>query len=218
MNVLVVAAHPDDEVLGCGGAMAKHIEAGDAVTVLILGRGLGARGDAAEKEYHSLEEQCRSALAALGVDQVELRDHPDNRFDTVPLLDIIRDIETIKSTCQPERVYTHARDDLNIDHRVTYDAVLAAFRPQPGEPCKSVLTFEVMSATHWRGDSFSPSLYIDISSVADRKWAALACYSGEMREPPHARSIEGVKAQAQFRGAVIGRDLAEAFVPVRIIE
>ena len=218
MRVLVVAAHPDDEVLGCGGAMAKHVENGDVVNVLILGRGLGARGEASAQALKKLEQQSRSALAALGVDEIHFRDFPDNRFDSVALLDIVIEIENVKTLCNPERIYTHAARDLNVDHRRTFDAVMAAFRPQPDEGCATILTFEVMSATHWHAESFTPSVFIDISAVAEKKWAALECYKDEMRPSPHARSIESIKAQSQFRGALVGREAAEAFVPARIIE
>lgn len=216
-RVLVVAAHPDDEVLGCGGAMARHVRQGDQVAVLILGRGLGARGEAENAALSQLERDSRAALAELGVTDVRYEDFPDNRFDTVPLLAVAQAVEKVKAELRPERVYTHAAQDLNIDHRICFDAVMAAFRPQPGEPCREILTFEVMSATHWRAEEFRPTVFMDIADVLDRKLAALARYDSEMRPWPHARSVEAARVQAQWRGALVGVAAAECFVPARMV-
>lgn len=216
-RILVVAAHPDDEVLGCGGAMARHALQGDDVSVLILGRGLGARGEAESLALSQLERDSRIALAELGVSDVRYRDFPDNRFDTVPLLSVAQAVEEVKIELRPERVYTHAAQDLNVDHRVCFEAVMTAFRPQPGEACREILTFEVMSATHWRAETFCPTVYMDISAVLERKMAALACYHSEMRAWPHARSVEAVRIQAQWRGSLVGLEAAECFVPARMM-
>ena len=215
-SVLVVAAHPDDEVLGAGGAMARHTQAGDPVSVLILGRGLAARE--ARPDFAGLEAECRAALAELGVEDVRFEDFPDNAFDTVPLLEVARAVERVASAVKPRRIYTHSATDLNVDHRIANEAVMIAARPLPGASVAEVFAFEVASATHWGNDAFRPTAYIDISASLERKLSALACYASEMRPFPHARCIEAQRAQAAWRGAQVGVAAAEAFETLRIVE
>ena len=118
MHVLIIAAHPDDEIIGAGGSIAKHVSLGDQVSVLILGRGLAARGNTDEAKFNELKKQCLQANKILGVTEVLFNDFPDNAFDSVPLIEIIRTIENVKNNINPERVLTHAPNDLNIDHRL----------------------------------------------------------------------------------------------------
>ncbi|WP_018969630.1 PIG-L deacetylase family protein [Rubritalea marina] len=222
-NILVVAAHADDEILGCGGTMAKHADAGDDVAVIFLTNGVGSRG-AGEEDSQNVELRDCSAQKALGIvgarslTRLEL---PDNAMDSVSRLEIIQALEPYIKSFQPETIYTHHGGDLNIDHRRVLEAVLTACRPQPGSFLSQIYSFEVASSTAWQGSSlssaFSPNHYIDISQQLDRKLTALEAYSEEMRDFPHARSIKALEVQAKFRGAQVGLEAAEAFVLERSI-
>lgn len=215
MRVLCVAAHPDDEVLGVGATLAKHALAGDEVRVLILGTGALARTGTGEADVASLG---RSAMFVADVLRVEtfLAAFPDNRFDTVPLLDIIRVIESRIASLRPEVVYTHSSADLNVDHRITHDAVRVACRPVAGCTVQRLLAFETPSATEWGAGTFSPSVFVDVAGPPwARKMEALGRYHSEMRPAPHPRSFNSIAALAQWRGSMAGLALAEAFELIR---
>lgn len=224
MRVLVVAAHPDDEVLGCGGAIAQHTGNGDDVYVLVLGEGITSReqrgGPRDEMALAELRASARRAAELLRVKQLALREFPDNRFDTVALLDIVKVIEEVKAVAEPEVVYTHHWGDLNVDHRRTCDAVLTAFRPLPGERARELWAFEVPSATGWwipsERATFMPNAFFDISSTLSLKVAALEAYHGEARAYPHPRSPAAVRALAQYRGTQAGVEAAEAMALLRL--
>jgi LmbE family N-acetylglucosaminyl deacetylase len=223
MNVLVVGAHPDDEVLGAGGAIVRHVDAGDVVTVLILGSGLSARlrgPDAlASQDLDALQVDARTAADVLGVSDLRLLDLPDNRFDSLALLDIVKSVEGVVDAVEPQVVYTHHPGDLNIDHQRTVAAVLTACRPQPGHSVRRILAMEVPSATGW-GDpaqAFVPSVFLDIGAVLERKLQAMAAYRSELRAYPHARSLESIEARARAWGSQVGLVAAEPFVLLREI-
>jgi len=220
-SVLVVAAHPDDEILGCGGAMAQHIEKGDEVHVLILAEGMTSRDTSRDrsKREGDLSELAKTAHAAneiIGVSSLYLHDFPDNRMDSLDLLDVVKVVESFIEKYQPSVVYTHHRGDVNIDHTVIHDAVVAATRPQPNHCVKTVLFFETASSTEWRPPQshpgFYPNYFVDISKSLDKKLGALDAYTTEMRDFPHARSVEALSHLAKWRGASIGVDAAEAFI------
>ncbi len=208
IQVLVVAAHPDDEALGAGATLAKHVLAGDEVRILILGKGRpGAGSDTA----------AFAAADAIGA-RMTLHDLPDNEFDTVPLLRIVKLVEEAIIEHQPGIVYTHHVGDLNVDHRRSHEAVLAACRPQGDCPVRQIIAFEVPSATEWGLASFRPTLFVDVSGEPwARKRKALACYRSEMRSFPHPRSPAAIGALAMWRGATAGVQMAEAFELVREI-
>lgn len=223
MKILCVAAHPDDEVLGCGGTLARHVAAGDAVHVCLVAEGLTSRqggGDAAE--LAELAATARRADARLGVRDTRLLGLPDNRLDELPRLEVIQRIEQVIAEIQPEVIYTHAAADLNIDHQIVHEAVLTACRPVPGQGVKRILCFEVPSSTEWRGAGsacpFVPNWFVDISNTLADKLAALGEYAGEMRPWPHARSIEACEHLARWRGASVGVAAAEAFMLARHCE
>lgn len=220
-NVLVVAAHPDDEALGCGGTVARHSAAGDRVKIVFLADGEGARREAA----HSVEARqvaARRAATILGADAPHFVDLPDNRLDSVPLLDVIVRLERAIDGYAPDFVYTHAGGDLNVDHRIVHQAVATLFRPLPGARWRGLFAFEVPSATEWStramGAAFVPDRFVDIAATLERKMEALRAYEREMRAFPHARSNEGVRALATWRGASAGVMAAEAFQTIRWIE
>lgn len=222
MTVLVVAAHPDDEVLGCGGTIAWHTRRGDRASLLVLGEGVTSRstGDVGSA-LAELKGNARCAAEILGIADLFFRDFPDNRFDSVPLLDLVKAVEEVKERVLPDVIYTHHWGDLNVDHRLTFDAVLAAFRPLPGERVREMWAFEVPSATGWGSPSgasaFVPACFVDISATLDRKIAALKAYCGEIRDYPHPRSPEALRALAEYRGSQTGVDAAEAMALIRMI-
>jgi N-acetylglucosamine malate deacetylase 1 len=221
MKILVVAAHPDDETLGAGAAMAKHMAQGDNVSVLILGTGIASRkekGADISAEVKSLRACAKKALAKLGVKDVDFLDFPDNRFDSANLIDIVKAVESAVESKKPEMVYTHHWGDLNIDHRITFNAVMTACRPL-GSPVKKILCFEVLSSTEWNvqnsANAFMPNVFINVTGTIDRKLAAMGEYAGEIRQFPHPRSIETVRSLSRVRGSQAGYEAAEAFVLAR---
>lgn len=225
MNVLVVAAHPDDEVLGCGATIARHADRGDVVRVLILGEGITSRheqrDDADPAELRALRDAAARASEVLGVKELQLRDLPDNRFDTVPLLDVVKIVERTVEAWQPELVYVHHGGDLNVDHAVTFRAVLTATRPVPGCVVQTLLAFEVPSATEWAfgrlATRFAPDTFVDVEATLARKIAALREYDGELRAFPHPRSGEGLDVVARRWGSTVGIGAAEAFETIRAV-
>ncbi len=217
-TVLVVAAHPDDEVIGMGGTIARHAENHDKIHVLYLSDGVGARGGGNDVQVQKRRSCALGALAVLGANSAGFKDFPDNEFDSVPLLRIVQAIETVKASFVPDIVYTHHGGDLNIDHQVTCQAVLTAFRPQPMEACREIMSFEVCSSTEWaysRTDPFLPDTFVDISDYLTRLEEACRCYGAEFRDDPHARSVEAILTNVQNRGRSVGVNAAEAFVTLR---
>lgn len=220
MNILVVAAHPDDEVLGCGGTIARHSEQGDNVHIVILAEGITSRDNARDlnnrkDQLTRLSEYARRAGEVLGVRSVALEGFPDNRMDSANLLDVIKVVEGHIARVSPGILYTHHGGDLNIDHRIVHNAAITACRPFPGQTVDTLLFFEIPSSTEWQvpytEDPFWPNWFVDISGTLDRKLEALSVYSSEMRTWPHPRSGEGIEHLARHRGASIGCTAAEAF-------
>ena len=223
-TVLIVAAHPDDEVLGCGGVMAKHADSGDAVHVLFVADGVGARGGAKapKGELARRKAAARRAAKILGANAPQFLDFPDNRLDGVDLLDVTKAIEAFAANLKPSIVYTHHGGDLNIDHRLVHQAVVTAFRPLPGAPTRNILAFETLSSTEWAtpaiGQAFQPDRFIGIEKQLKRKLGAIDVYRDEMRPFPHPRSPNAVRALAVLRGSAAGLPAAEAFMTVRWVE
>lgn len=223
MNVLFVAAHPDDEVLGCGGTILGLSRAGHRVSIAILGEGLTARRDARERAataaLRDLRACSREAARVLGAHEVTHHALPDNRFDTLPLLEIVKLVEAEITRVRPRVVYTHHGGDLNVDHAVVHRAVLTATRPVPGQGVREVYAFETPSSTEWAftasATPFRPNVFADIAGDLEGKLRALSCYPSEVRAFPHPRSAEGLRAIAQRWGAVAGCEAAEAFELVR---
>ena len=217
-KILVVAAHPDDEVLGCGGTIARHASVGDTVSVLLLSEGATSREPTdAEGDVSALRRAAVEASRTLGAVEPRFCGFPDNRLDTVPLLDVIKAIEVVVDAIEPEIVYTHHQGDLNVDHRIAHQAVATACRPLPGASVNGIYAFEVVSSTEWQTSmsSFRPNRWINIKPFLHRKLRALEAYSSEMRPFPHARSFEAVDALARVRGASAGLEAAECFMVVR---
>lgn len=223
-SVLVVAAHPDDEVLGCGGTIARHSDAGDTVHVLIVAEGATSRNTCGSRscfveELSTLADSAKLAGDILGAAGVELLGLPDNRLDSLDRLELIKIIESRVACHRPDIIYVHHAGDLNVDHRRLNEAVVTACRPIPNQPVKRILSFEVASSSEWQppnsGPLFQPNWFVDISEQFSRKKEALETYSSEMRPWPHARSIEAIEHLARWRGAQSGVAAAEAFCLLR---
>ena len=218
-----MAAHPDDEVLGCGGTLARHAQGGDEVHVLILAEGVTSRdavGDVAARSdlLAALRASAEAAAQTLGVQPPYFANLPDNRLDSLDLLEIVKTVESYASDMNPTIVYTHHGSDLSIDHQVAHRAALTAFRPLPGATWRAIYCFETLSSTEWAtpgSSGFQPNHFVDITATLEIKLAALDCYESEMRRFPHPRSSEAVRALARSRGASVGIEACEAFDVIR---
>jgi LmbE family N-acetylglucosaminyl deacetylase len=223
MSVLVVAAHPDDEILGCGGTMARLVREGNHVSIAILAEGMSSRyaqrEDADQQKLQHLHAQARLAADKVGAKELVLCKLPDNRLDTVPLLDVVKIVEDLIARFHPETIYTHHPGDLNIDHGVVHRAVLTATRPVSGQCVRDIYAFEVPSSTEWTFQRieppFRPNVFVDITNELETKIAALACYDTEVRSFPHPRSAEALRAIAMRWGSVAGLQAVEAFELIR---
>jgi len=222
-NVLVVAAHPDDEILGCGATIAKLAANGCNVNIAIMAEGLTSRDKnrnvtANKEELNELAQTAKKAAKFIGAKNLELLSLPDNRMDSMDLLDVVKEIESLKNKYKPDTIFTHNSTDVNIDHEIINRAVLTACRPVPGECVKTILSFEVQSSTEWKTPyQFPANWYEDVSDYMEMKLKALEIYESEMREFPHARSIEAVEALGKWRGSNIGCRYSEAFILERNI-
>lgn len=214
-----MAAHPDDEVLGCGGSAPQWAAAGATITTLILGEGITSRFDAREDAPQDLvrvhEERARKANALIGVGHVILAGLPDQRFETLPLLDIIKRIEEAIRETQPEAVYVQHGGDLNMDHVMTFRATMTATRPMQGGVVRALYAYPVASSTEWSfgqySPRFTPTVFADISTTLETKIAAMQVYESETRAFPHPRSPEALRASAQAWGSQVGVNAAEPF-------
>jgi len=211
-NIIVVAAHPDDEVLGMAGTIGKLVNLGNRVQILFLSDGVSSR-EFLREDTDSRRNSAISALEKLGCEEVYFTDFPDNQLDTIPLLDICKVIEDRFMDFLPETVFTHFPFDLNIDHQVVSEAVNVASRPKSTSKIKNLLFFEVLSSTGWKFGSraFLPNLFIEIENEFELKIAAIQKYQKEIDPYPNARSLEAIEALAIFRGASVGKKKSEAF-------
>ncbi len=227
-KIMVVVAHPDDELLGLGATFHKLIkEYNVQAHVVILGEGITSRSDKRDIEYWEKElikhkKNILSAQKAIGYQSTSIHNFPDNRFDTVALLDIIKVIEKEKEKFSPEVIFTHHGGDVNIDHQRTFEAIITSCRPMKEEKVKTIITFETPSGTEWRSPSdpkhFLPNLFITLAEKdIDAKIKGMECYEFERRNYPHPRSPKALKIQAQRWGVVVGVDFAEAFCLIRSI-
>jgi len=225
-NILVVVAHPDDELLGLGATINKLItEQNCTIRAIILGEGITSRSENRNPEQWSQElkthrQNIEAARKSIGYESVGIYDFPDNRFDTIALLDIVKVIEKEKQDFQPEIIFTHHGGDVNIDHQRTFEAVITATRPMESETVNTIITFETPSGTEWIASSdpkrFVPNLFIKVvESNLDAKIKGMECYTFEKRKYPHPRSPEALKILAEYRGLTVGVKFAEAFTIIR---
>ncbi len=226
-KVLVIAAHPDDEILGCGGTIIEHKKKGDKVGIIIVSEGITSRDERRnyikrKKEVTELSKISKNIAKKLKINFIELFSFPDNRLDSVDLLDIVKRIEEKLLEFKPNIIYTHHHNDLNLDHSIVNRAVLTACRPYPKQTVEKILTFEVPSSTNWndlsKTSSFFPNHYQEITNSLKTKIKLLKMYKGELREWPHARSVKAIESLARYRGSSVGVKAAEAFQLVRNIK
>jgi LmbE family N-acetylglucosaminyl deacetylase len=217
-KILVVAAHPDDEVLGCGGTIACHVINGDEVHIVFMSDGVNSRKNIEESKEIERINAAKKASIILGTQEPIFLNFPDNRMDTVALLDIVQSLEEIIHEIRPEVIYTHHNGDLNIDHQITHQAVMTACRPKPEFCVREIYSFEVLSSTEWTiSNPFTPNYFVDITATLELKFLALEPYSMEMLDYPNSRSMKGVSYLAKRRGLEVGVNAAECFIVERII-
>lgn len=218
-QVLIIAAHPDDETYGSGGCIARHVRQGDSVSVLILTDGVTARHNELELQKAAARKACKT----LGVENVHFAGLQDQRLDGTPLLEVINPIHERIQALRPAVVYTHHRGDVNQDHRVVFAATLVAARPFGDSPIKRLICYEVPSSTEWAPPfaewAFLPDIYVDIQETLEKKLSAIEAYEetfeSEVKPFPHPRSPEAVRIYAHNRGLNVGMQYAEAFMLVR---
>jgi LmbE family N-acetylglucosaminyl deacetylase len=227
-KIMIVVAHPDDELLGLGATFHKLINEYNVIThVVILGEGITSRSDVRDVEVWKSElaihrQNIKNAQLAIGYHSVSIHNFPDNRFDSVALLDIVKVVEKEKLDFRPDIIFTHHGGDLNIDHQRTFESVMTTSRPMENECVKAIITFETASGTEWRASSdpkhFLPNLFFEVSEEnVNAKIKGMEAYEFERRQFPHPRSPEALKIQSQRWGIVVGKQFAEAFCLIRSI-
>ena len=211
-SVLAVVAHPDDEILGCGGTLALHVQAGDHVTVIIAADGRPGEGNTEDKP----QRRCAGrAMAEIGVSDIRMLGFPDQRLDTFPLTEIIEPIEKIVQEVRPMVVYCQYGGDINRDHQILFKAALVSTRPMESF-VRALYAFDTASSTEWAYPrTFVPDTWVDISRTIEEKLKALACYKSEVRDYPHPRSLEGLRHRAEAWGTQCCVEAAEVFMTIR---
>lgn len=225
-KVLIIVAHADDEAIGMGGTIAKHTHNGDEVRLITLTDGVSSRDESGfcksdSEEIKKRKNSLKECMRILGIKQHYGFNFPDNQMDSVALLDIVKEIEPVLFDYQPNIVYTHFYQDLNIDHQLAHRATLTACRPLPKSSVKTILAFPVRSSSEWQSASYpqiTPNYFVDISDFEELKHQALVAYQQELREFPHSRSIKAIQAQQVECGARIGVEAAEMFYLERFIK
>lgn len=218
-RVLVVVAHPDDETLGAGGTVAKLARIGSEVWVTVVCDGVTARHNEIERQRECAQRACE----LLGVSHVVFCDLPDQRLDGLSLVDVIAPIERCVAQLRPQVVLTHFEQDVNQDHGVVCRATMVATRPTPGSSVQTVMCFETASSTEWAppftGNTFAPSVFVDITATLETKVAAMRVYAdtyaSEIKPYPHPRSLKAVEVYARRNGIAVGLEAAEPFMLVR---
>ncbi len=213
-TILVVAAHTDDEAIGCGGTIARHVAEGDEVYAVFMADGVSSRSQADANNLSQRQSAAEKAREILGIRENIYLGFPDNCMDSVHLIEVVKSLEPIINSLKPHTIYTHHHGDLNIDHRITHQAVMTACRPMPGSSVREIYAFEILSSTDWANpimDPFLPNCYVDIGAYLPIKMQALHAYSDEMRMEPHSRSLKHIEYLAGHRGFTVGMQSAEAF-------
>ena len=236
MKVLVIVAHPDDEVLGMGGTLRKLSVKNHDIKVVFLATGIAARRSdkfrnetkyeinktlikKMEEQIKKLRLDAKRALKILGIKNIEFFNFPDNEMDMVSNLEITKTIENIIKKFKPDVIYTHTKNDINVDHRAIFNATITATRPSTRVNVKKVICFEVPSSSEWNfGDTFSPNIFVDIKRELSYKKKAIQAYKTELKKFPHPRSTKAVIALSNLRGSEISVNHAEAFKIFRAVE
>ncbi|MBR4346232.1 MAG: PIG-L family deacetylase [Oscillospiraceae bacterium] len=223
-SAVVFAAHPDDELLGLGGTIRRLANEGVIVRAVVMAEGLTSRADKrAAADFSQLKElqaDARKAADIVGYSSIEFCGLPDNRMDSVELLDVIKIVSQYINKYSPDTIFTHHHGDLNIDHRVTCEAVLTACRPVGAFPVKRIYAFETPSSSEWDfnySKPFTPNVFFDVTDTLEAKIQGMACYRTESTVYPHPRSSEALRALGAYRGSISGVKLAEGFMLLREI-
>jgi len=232
MKILVVSAHPDDEIIGMGGTLKKLTKYHD-VSILFLADGITARkksghvnvvkyevtkeeNEKMKQEIETRKIHARKALSIVGIKKMKFLNLPDNELDTIPFLKIVKEIEKTILEFKPQILFTHHHNDLNVDHRIAYEASITAARPIFNNPVSTIISFEAVSSTDWKYPyQFNPNLFIEISQELKLKIKSLEAYKNEIRKFPHPRSNETIIALAKRWGSLSGYNAAEAFEIIR---
>lgn len=217
-KILIIAAHPDDEILGCGGIIFK-LKQYNKFKIIFLTNGVSARSKDKNKILKRKKE-CKKLFKYLEIEKPTFLDFPDNKLDKLPLLKIVKKIEKIIKSYKPEIVFTHYENCLNIDHQITYRATITACRPLKNISVEKILSFEVLSSTEWgvfKKKSFEPNYYFEITNEIKNKIKAMKFYKSELKNYPHSRSLKAIETLAKFRGISSGFKYAEGFVLVRAL-
>ena len=219
-SIVIIVAHPDDEVLACGGTSSRLSKEGHTVNLLVLSTGMMSRGDFNETDLKQLQFEALEAAKFIGIRNIEFGMFPDNQMDTVPLLDVVKKVEEFVAKYQPDIIFTHHKGDINVDHLVTFKAVMTATRPLPETKEIQILASEVLSSSEVGSadQRIVPNVYFrlsreDIQNAMD----ALACYRTEIRLWPHPRSTKALEVNSLLRGSECGVEYAEAFEVMRFI-
>ena len=216
-RVLVIGAHMDDEVLGCGGSISKHKQNGDYIHVCFLTDSSTCQYEGDSKKLHKKYDEAKIAGKILGVDEQTWLDFPDMKLDTITISKIAGKISDLVTKLDPTIIYTHSKEDLNRDHRIAQEATLVAARPMSSDVLK-IYSYPILSSTEWNHASFNPNTYVVLSRKnLDRKIEAMKAYQTELRDYPHPRSIKGMEIAAKSAGLVIGKEFAEPLELVRYI-
>ena len=217
MRVLVIAAHPDDETIGAGGTIARHVAHGDEVYWCIVTQGYSPPWS--EETLAAAQRQVYDVQRVLGIQEVFFCGFPTVKLNTVPYIDLCSALQRVVDQVRPEVVYTTPRDDINQDHRIVYEGTLVATRPLPGTSIRRLLCYEISPTARFglpAGSSgFVPNVFVEVSQYMDKKLEAVSCYQTELREYPHPRSLEGLRLLAEERGLSVGLKAAECFQLIR---
>lgn len=216
-TVLVIAPHPDDEVLGCGGTIAKHVDQGDAVYVVIVTKGMPPVFS--PESVEKVRSECREADKFLGVKETVFLDFPAARMEEVPRHELNNAFVEIISKLKPDVVYLPHRGDMQLDHKMTVDAAMVSLRPRYEHIVRRIYCYETLSETGWdipnTVNEFIPNAYIDIGDYLDKKVSAMSMFTTQVTEFPNARSLEAIRALAVYRGTTVKMRAAEAFMVIR---
>jgi len=219
MKVLIISAHPDDETIGAGGTIARHIFHEDDVFWCVVTQGYSPPWS--EETLIAAKHQIEAVRKIYGIQKVYRLGFPTVKLNTVPYIDLSSALQKVVDEVRPEIIYTTPRDDVNQDHRIVHDCSLVAARPLPGSSVKRILSYEIGPTSRYgiaSGASvFNPNLFVDISEFLDKKIEAMACYETELHELPHPRSLEGLRLLAKERGLSVGLKAAECFNLIREI-
>lgn len=216
MRVLVIAPHPDDEVIGAGGTIARHVAEGNDVFLCIVTQGYSPPWP--EDTVETARRQVEAARKVLGVKQVFFLGFPTVRLNTVPNMELTSALQKVVDEVKPEVVYTSWGDDVNQDHRIVLEATLVACRPLPGNSVRRILSYEIGYCRRFGSAPFAPNVFVDITAFLDKKLEAAKCYETELRESPHPRSLAGLELIARERGLSVGLRAAECFQLTREVQ